>query len=193
MTVERLVDSPGLFGNGSGHGTSATVECEWCGTTHEGSATENTLIVNFGGKQVAECCFGQIEQAVLLQMDNILPWYTAIQRGRLDQARTRLSDARAAAILTLQGAAYEKLPEDGGGAFFLQMQPYLEHVHTLAKAKQYLSVADFIGIIKDADADEYLKLAEKLGLLKTEQGPIEGTPRLVMPGDKLELYMEGAR
>jgi len=85
----RFEDSPGLFGCGIGTGTVGMVECEWCGAIYnveneagDGDVIDATIdstgVVWFGGKQICDCCFEKIEQAVLDNMDDILPWYRRI-------------------------------------------------------------------------------------------------------------------
>lgn len=83
----RYDDSPDLFGCGVGHGTSAEIRCDWCGTLYnEGADADNedevpgedVRFTVFAGKTVCECCFEKIERAVLLRMRDILPWYRKI-------------------------------------------------------------------------------------------------------------------
>jgi len=46
------------------------------------------LIPPLGGKQICECCFEAVENAVLQRMEDIIPWFT-----RILQARERQTEA----------------------------------------------------------------------------------------------------
>ena len=79
--IERFEDSPGLFGCGAGTSTCAQQHCDVCGTTYNEGCDEEydggewIRWAWFGPFEVCECCFGEIEKAVLGRMANILPWY----------------------------------------------------------------------------------------------------------------------
>lgn len=94
--MARFEDTPGLFGVGGGGGTYGNISCEYCGTAYgnresaEGEATadESIGVVVFGKKQVCDCCFEEIEEAVLSHMGDILPWFLRIlqtQKQRFEQ------------------------------------------------------------------------------------------------------------
>jgi len=80
----RVEDSPGLFGLGIGYSTCSGIKCDWCGTLYEDDKDEDKYVswADFGGKQICQCCFEQIEDAVLSHIDDILPWYARILQAR---------------------------------------------------------------------------------------------------------------
>ena len=87
----RFEDTAGLFGVGRGMGTSADITCEWCGhhyTNREQTGgeplpgSETIAFVQFGGVQVCDCCFGDVEAAVIRAMPDILPWFIRILQSR---------------------------------------------------------------------------------------------------------------
>ena len=81
--VERFENSPDLFGAG-GSGTTNGLTCEWCGTEYPArdEDDDSRCYTHFAGKQVCDCCFGEIEQAVLSRMEDILPWFTRLLEAR---------------------------------------------------------------------------------------------------------------
>ncbi len=83
--MSRYEDGPALFGEGMGSSTGYELICEFCGTVHnKGADAENdphseggsVCYDTFAGKQVCDCCYEEIERAVMARMkDIILPWY----------------------------------------------------------------------------------------------------------------------
>lgn len=89
----RFEDTPDLFGLGIGSGTVGAIECEWCGNVYnednesgDGDVIDSTIdsvgFTNFGNKQICDCCFEKVENAVLARMDDILTWFRRIQDVR---------------------------------------------------------------------------------------------------------------
>jgi hypothetical protein len=105
--MARFEDTPELFGGGAGTGTTGNIICEWCGTNYgnrENEQGEPTSLDNesishttFGGKQICECCFEAVENAVLQRMEDIIPWFT-----RILQARERQTEAMQRLIAQLR-------------------------------------------------------------------------------------------
>jgi len=71
------------FGNGSMFGSESQIVCGWCGTIHnEGIGIEDddkregetVNSIRFGSLEVAHCCFGELEQAVLDWSSPIANW-----------------------------------------------------------------------------------------------------------------------
>ena len=92
--MARFEDSPGLFGLGIGSGTYGNCICEWCGTEYEDredeegeplNGNESISLVWFGDKQICDCCFEKVEDAVLLCMDDIIPWFIKILAGKRNE------------------------------------------------------------------------------------------------------------
>lgn len=84
MTMDRFEETPDLFGRGMGSGTTEAIICEWCGMKYpENDPSDDSVkFTNFGGKTIAECCFEDIEDAVLRRMNDIIPWFKRIIRSR---------------------------------------------------------------------------------------------------------------
>jgi hypothetical protein len=92
--VGRFEDSFELFGGGCGSGCGYNLVCQLCGTVHnadagydssdlDGHAEGDTVsYTHFAGLQIADCCFGRIEEAVLHRMPQILEWYARILEKR---------------------------------------------------------------------------------------------------------------
>ena len=93
--MARFEDTPGLFGNGSGASTSAEIHCDLCHTTYnvgkDGDGQEgqgdSVCHVFFCGLEICDCCFEKIERAVLMDMGEIIPWYTRILEARAKEIR----------------------------------------------------------------------------------------------------------
>ncbi len=93
----RFTDSPGLFGHGAGAGTYGNITCDWCGKDYldreseEGDSfsDESIGVAWFGSKQICDCCFEAVEEAVLNHIDDIIPWFIEI----LASKRTELEDS----------------------------------------------------------------------------------------------------
>lgn len=104
--MERFEDSPDLFGRGMGSGTCGELQCDWCGKVHNKGCGNNNLsdvtvkFTYFGELQICEDCFGEVEQAVLSRMKDILPWYKRI----LDLRRKALDSADKALKVVVEGA-----------------------------------------------------------------------------------------
>lgn len=90
--MTRFDNSPELFGGGAGTGTGHSITCGLCKTNYNedigpsnpiGGDTVN--FTRFAGIQVCDCCFENIETAVLKRMDYILYWYNQILDDRLDR------------------------------------------------------------------------------------------------------------
>lgn len=103
MIGNRIFDEPGLFASGIGGSTSGDIDCDWCGTKYrlrEGANGEGTgeflEVAHFGKFQIVDCCFDDVERAVLDNMDAIIKWYRRI----LDNRRAVL-DARQAQLKRL--------------------------------------------------------------------------------------------
>lgn len=76
--MARLIDGKGLFDSAFGRiGTTGDVHCDWCGKTYTGREDndgESIEIARFGELQVLDCCFGKVEDAVLENIGDIIPW-----------------------------------------------------------------------------------------------------------------------
>lgn len=92
----RHIDSPELFGDGVGAGTSGDFTCQICGTTYNEGADaagdymhrESVTHTTFAGLDVGDCCFERIEMEVEARMTFILRWFRAIvETRRSDVAR----------------------------------------------------------------------------------------------------------
>lgn len=104
--MARFEDTPGLFGVGIGVSTLGDVRCEWCGkettgrSNVQGEATqhvETIAVAHFGDKQICDCCFENVEGAVLDHIGKIVPWYLRIlkaHRGRLEKDDAMMQDLR---------------------------------------------------------------------------------------------------
>ena len=107
--VERFEDGPELFGVGVGSSSDNGVDCEWCGVKWPADSSTSVCFTRFGGKQICDCCFGEIEQAVLERMQDILPWFTRLLEAR----RTKLAgnDAAVDALIRMaDGVAAARNP-----------------------------------------------------------------------------------
>lgn len=91
--MARFQDTSALFGE-SGGGTSGNIKCEWCGTDYNGreskdgtakSSSETICFEDFGGRQICDCCFEEVEAAVLALMPRIIPWFIRILQSRRRQ------------------------------------------------------------------------------------------------------------
>lgn len=110
---KRFEDTPNLFGVNGGVCTGYELKCEWCGVVHNPGADadekpmsegDSVSWTGFGGKQVCDCCFHEIENAVLNRMPDILPWlvriiasrekHSAKMREMLDQVATALEEQK---------------------------------------------------------------------------------------------------
>lgn len=101
----RFEDTPDLFGYGCGLATSAEIRCEWCGHLYNEGAYEDkedevpgedVFHTEFDGKTVCECCFERVENAVLVRMSSILPWYARILQKRRERLEKSEADLRRA-------------------------------------------------------------------------------------------------
>lgn len=83
MAQERLFEEHGLFASGVGNSTASYLRCGLCGTeynTHDkdsecdmsGPESEWVRHTNFAGLEIAECCYGRIEKAVLDRRTDVL-------------------------------------------------------------------------------------------------------------------------
>lgn len=101
--AQRHEQSPGLFGLGIGTSTSGPVTCEWCSTVHnqgidpEGNGPDGDWVgtAAFGSLQVCECCYSEVESAVLACIDDILAWYGRILARRRERDQSRADALRA--------------------------------------------------------------------------------------------------
>lgn len=82
---DRKIDSPFLFDCGSGVGTYREMQCGVCKTVYnKGCNDEDKLSetgiswATFGGKEVCECCYHIIENAVYPWVEDIIKWYRKI-------------------------------------------------------------------------------------------------------------------
>jgi hypothetical protein len=82
--MARFEDTPGLFGWGAGGGTNREIVCDWCKETYPdtGENGDSTGYLQFGDLQIAECCFEKVENAVLGEMRQILPWFIRILESK---------------------------------------------------------------------------------------------------------------
>lgn len=100
----RFENSPDLFGSGMGTGTYGEFVCDWCGSVHNSGCGDNNLsdvaikFTHFGGLQIGEDCFEEVEEAVLRRMSDILPWY-----GRYLEARRRALERAESALGEVTG------------------------------------------------------------------------------------------
>lgn len=85
--MARFEESSGLFGQPGG-GTGGNIKCEWCGknyTGRENKEGEAIFFDQFGRLQICDCCFGEVEAAVLSLMPRIIPWFIRILRRKRRQ------------------------------------------------------------------------------------------------------------
>ena len=88
--MSRFEDTPALFGVQQGMGTYADISCQWCGTDFTGRegedgeaiSTESICVDHFGKKQICDCCFAELEEAIIRNMPRILPWYFRLLKSR---------------------------------------------------------------------------------------------------------------
>ncbi len=81
-----LEESSGPFGALTAETTLFDTKCGWCGTLYVDRGADGTLppttkpmrISKFGSLQVADCCFKQLEAAVLEHINDIVPWLARI-------------------------------------------------------------------------------------------------------------------
>ncbi len=105
--MARFEETSGLFGESDG-GTSGNIRCEWCGKNYTGrenregeakSSSELICFDQFGKLQICDCCFEEVEHAVLALMPRIVPWFVRIlksQRQRLEGLEAMIAALRAA-------------------------------------------------------------------------------------------------
>ena len=83
MDVSRKISPGSLFPFMSGHafGTGFELRCGWCGKVYnKGVVNEDDVegisvnSIRFGSLEVAECCFRDIENAVVSWLPEIIPW-----------------------------------------------------------------------------------------------------------------------
>jgi hypothetical protein len=79
--MARFEDTPDLFGVGVGGGKDGPIKCEWCGKTYP-AGNESISFTVFGDKQVCDCCFEIIEEAVLDRIDDIVSWFIRILKNK---------------------------------------------------------------------------------------------------------------
>lgn len=97
--VPRFDNSPDLFGSG-GQSSQHALNCDWCSTVHNADfpfndsrdgdpeGEESVCFTHFGGKQICVCCFGKIEQAILVRMSDIIPWFVRIINAKEKQTQS---------------------------------------------------------------------------------------------------------
>ena len=98
-STERFEDSPDLFGCGCGGSTDGEEVCEWCGKIwNEGlDGDEDDLLsgvfvrhTNFGGKNVCECCFDKIEDAIWRRKNYVAIWLRKRALKNIDEQKQLL-------------------------------------------------------------------------------------------------------
>jgi len=100
--MERIEDTPELFGRGNGISTCGDFTCAICGTRfNDGNdAAEHyedapIPVTDFAGVQVCGFCFGAVEREILSRMPDIIPWYKrrlAAQQAKLNAMQQELSN-----------------------------------------------------------------------------------------------------
>ena len=96
--MSRFEDTKAPFGGSSYHTAREGFRCGWCGTHYRKSEqsmsdTGPMHLFHFGNLEIAECCFGKLEDAIVQHMEDILPWYARLLRKRqevLDKHRGML-------------------------------------------------------------------------------------------------------
>ena len=97
----RIIDSPGLFGVGVGGGTIGKIICEWCNKLYnQDNEDENgepidinipsVGFLTFAGKQICDCCYEKIENAMFYRADDFLDWLKKIEYERKKKSIGRL-------------------------------------------------------------------------------------------------------
>lgn len=94
----RFRDSPELFGEGQGSGTSCEIVCEWCGVIHNKGVDEDganlvmetVLYTEFGGKVVCDCCFDVIEKEIFSRRISVVEWIREIMKSNIKASQEML-------------------------------------------------------------------------------------------------------
>lgn len=101
--MDRLIDSIALFGVDMGSSTQGNTHCDWCGAKETDRElpggepkfdSDSIKYDEFGNKQILECCFGDVEDAVLRSMHLILPWYIKLLETRQQTLNERYGNLR---------------------------------------------------------------------------------------------------
>lgn len=95
--MARFEDTPGLFGGEGGGETRGNTTCDWCGKRYDERedaignhiGDEYITVTDFGEKQICDCCFETVENAVLARMTDIIPWYIRILESKQKNLRHR--------------------------------------------------------------------------------------------------------
>jgi hypothetical protein len=89
--MARFIDSPELFGRGTGISTCGDFTCAICGVKYNtgNDETENydndsVQVTTFAGVKICGDCFEEIENEILLRMSDILQWYKKILEHRAE-------------------------------------------------------------------------------------------------------------
>jgi hypothetical protein len=87
--MARFIDSPELFGCGTGIATCGDFTCAICGVKYNNGNDEteyydgeSITVTDFAGVQVCGDCFEKIENEILRRMPDILQWYKKILERR---------------------------------------------------------------------------------------------------------------
>lgn len=104
--MARFEDSPELFGAGVGSSTCGNITCQWCGTDYSGRedadgeasmSNDSIGFTRFGDFQICDCCFEQVEDAVLSRIHDIIPWFIRIlqsDKQRLQNQENMLEELK---------------------------------------------------------------------------------------------------
>jgi hypothetical protein len=76
--MARFIDSPELFGCGTGISTCDDFTCAICGTKYNNGNDESIPVATFAGVKICGDCFEKIENEILCRMPDILRWYKKI-------------------------------------------------------------------------------------------------------------------
>ena len=100
--MSRFMDTPELFGVGTGYSTCGDLYCHICGVTYNkgNDKTENyngdsVGYTDFAGVCICEACFEQVENEIIRRMPSILKWYKAIIQAKqksIDDIKAELKD-----------------------------------------------------------------------------------------------------
>ncbi len=88
----RFHNTPELFGDGAGSGTTREVICALCGAKYPdtGETGDSTIYTEFAGVEIADCCFEEIEREIWDRRFALLPWIRKVLEHRRDLGQENL-------------------------------------------------------------------------------------------------------
>jgi hypothetical protein len=91
LIMARFIDSPELFGVGTGIATCGDFTCAICGVKYnngndetENYDGESVPVTTFAGVEICGDCFVKVENEILRRMPDILQWYKKILEHRAE-------------------------------------------------------------------------------------------------------------